>query len=241
MGSAIQLRSAVALLGRFPALAGFDLDVAPGELVLVEGPNGAGKTSLLRVCAGLLPLSGGRGSVLGADLARRQRPSGVGFLGHATGLYDDLSALENVEFRARLARVAPSASAAALERVGIGGPLRGVPVGKLSAGQRRRVGLAALVAVAPTLWLLDEPHAGLDAASRAELDSILREATEAGGAVLLASHDVDHVGRVASRSVRIEGGRSVTANPSSVPRPESAGPADDYGSPERREVPDHVA
>lgn len=207
MGSAIHLRSAVALLGRFPALAGVDLDVSMGEVVLVEGPNGAGKTSLLRVCAGLLPLSGGSGVVLGADLTRRARPRGLGFLGHAAGLYDDLHARENVEFRARLCGASPAEAGAALERVGLEGALHTVPVAKLSAGQRRRVGLAALIVVRPRLWLLDEPHAGLDAAARDRLDCVLREAVADGAAVLLASHEVDQVGRIATRSVRIERGR----------------------------------
>ena len=65
---AVRLRSAVALLGRFPALAGIDLDVAPGEVVLLQGPNGAGKTTVLRVCAGLVPVVEGHAEVLGVDL-----------------------------------------------------------------------------------------------------------------------------------------------------------------------------
>ena len=207
MGSAIHLRSAVALLGRFPALAGIDLDVSMGETVLVEGPNGAGKTSLLRLCAGLLPLSGGAGVVLGADLARRGRPAGVGFLGHATGLYDDLTAEENVQFRARLTRRGSAAAEAALERVGLEGRVRRVPVARLSAGQRRRVGIAALVASEPALWLLDEPHAGLDAEARSGLDSVITEVAEQGAAVLLASHEIDHASQLATKRVRIEGGR----------------------------------
>ncbi|MDQ3757670.1 MAG: ATP-binding cassette domain-containing protein, partial [Actinomycetota bacterium] len=73
MASAVRLRSAVALLGRFPALAGVDLDVEPGEVVHVQGPNGAGKTSLLRACAGLLPVVGGEAIVLGHDLRRDRR------------------------------------------------------------------------------------------------------------------------------------------------------------------------
>ena len=207
MGSAIHLRSAVALLGRFPALAAIDLDVVEGEVVLIEGPNGAGKTSLLRVCAGLLPLSAGSGVVLGADLARRARPRGVGYLGHATGLYDDLNALENVEFRARLWGAPRAGAAGALDRVGLEGPTHRVSVAKLSAGQRRRVALAGLVAVRPRLWLLDEPHAGLDAEARSHLDSVIEEAAGAGAAVLVASHEVEHVSRIASRSVHIERGR----------------------------------
>src|SRR5687768_4654713 len=86
---AIRLRSAVCLLGRFPALAGADLDVGFGEVVLVAGPNGAGKTTLLRLIAGLVPLAGGTAEVLGCDLAadRRSIRRDVALLGHGTGCY----------------------------------------------------------------------------------------------------------------------------------------------------------
>src|SRR2546423_13629848 len=109
MAPAIRLRSAVALLGRFPALAGVDLDVARGEIVLVEGPNGAGKTSLLRACAGLLAVTSGTAEGLGQDLRRDRRAvrRQGGLLGHATALYDDLTAGGNVRFAVR----APGASA----------------------------------------------------------------------------------------------------------------------------------
>ena len=207
MGSAIHLRSAVALLGRFPALAGVDLDVEPGEVVLLEGPNGAGKTSLLRVCAGLLPLSAGAGVVLGADLARRQGPKGIGFLGHSSGLYEDLTALENVQFRLRLARRPAVRAAEAMDRAGLEERIHTVPVARLSAGQKRRVAVAALSACEPRLWLLDEPHAGLDAEARRRLDDLLAGAAASGAAVLMASHELDHAGRLATRTIRIERGR----------------------------------
>src|SRR5205814_8576262 len=100
MASAIRLRAAVALLGRFPALAGVDLDVAEGEVVLVAGPNGAGKTTLLRLLAGLLPLSAGTAIVLGHDLAadRHTVPSDLALVRHAPRAYDDPSARQNVRF-----------------------------------------------------------------------------------------------------------------------------------------------
>src|SRR6266508_4759845 len=96
----VELDDAVAVLGRFPALAGVTLSVDRGEIVWLRGPNGAGKTTLLRVCAGLLPLARGRGTVLGCDLATerdRLRPL-VGVLGHRNGLYPDLTVAENVAF-----------------------------------------------------------------------------------------------------------------------------------------------
>src|SRR5215475_10912934 len=89
----VHFRAAVALLGRFPALAGIDLDVAQGQIVLLRGPNGAGKTTFLRACAGLVPVVEGEAEVLGCDLRHDPRAvrRRVGLLGHATGLYDDLT------------------------------------------------------------------------------------------------------------------------------------------------------
>src|SRR5438270_13536519 len=97
----VHFRGAVSLLGRFPALAGVDLDVAEGEVVLVRGPNGAGKTTLLRACAGLLPLSAGTGIVLGHDLAadRHTVRSELALVRHAPGAYDDLTVRETARFR----------------------------------------------------------------------------------------------------------------------------------------------
>src|ERR671919_669643 len=100
MEPVVHLRAAVALLGRFPALAGIDLDVAGREIVLLRGPNGAGKTTLLRALAGLVPVVRGEAVVLGHDLRQeRQRVRRrVGLLGHSGGLYDDLTVAENTSF-----------------------------------------------------------------------------------------------------------------------------------------------
>src|SRR5581483_3787452 len=170
MADAIRLRSVVALSGRFPVLAGADLTVADGEVVLLRGANGAGKTSLLRVCAGLLPVTSGEAVVLGQDLGagvpaaeRRAIRRSVGLLGHETFLYDDLSVRENVRFAVRASGLAARTADAAMEQLGLGGRLADLAAGRLSAGQRRRAALAALIARRPRVWLLDEPHAGLDA------------------------------------------------------------------------------
>ena len=205
MASAIRLRSAVALLGRFPALAGVDLDVQAGEVVLVQGPNGAGKTSLLRACAGLLPVVEGEAVVLGHDLRRDRRAirRRVGLLGHAGFLYDDLTVADNVRFAVRAARGDVARADEALALLGLDGRLRDVAVGRLSAGQRRRTALAAVVARDPELWLLDEPHAGLDADARELVDDLLRSAAAHGATVVLASHE--HID-IADRVVRVVGG-----------------------------------
>ncbi|MBW3668809.1 MAG: heme ABC exporter ATP-binding protein CcmA [Actinobacteria bacterium] len=208
MAPAIRLRSAVALLGRFPALAGVDLDVQRGEIVLVQGPNGAGKTSLLRACAGLLPVVAGEAEVLGHDLRRNRRAvrRRVGLLGHAGFLYDDLTVEDNVRFAVRaaagdVARIEPT-----LARLGLTGRVRTTAVGRLSTGQRRRTALAAVVARDPQLWLLDEPHAGLDAAARDVLDGLVREAVGRGATVLLASHETERANALADRVAHVAGG-----------------------------------
>lgn len=211
MRQAVLLRDAVALAGRFPALAGADLTVEPGEAVVVSGPNGAGKTSLLRVCAGLLPLSSGEVTVLGLDMRRdragvRRR---VGMLGHGSALYDDLSVAENVRFAVRAAGGDRCAVGPALERLGLTGRLARTSAGRLSEGQRRRVAIAVLAARRPELWLLDEPHAGLDSAARSVLAELVKEAVESGSSVLLSSHELAVSAPLAGRVVQMAGGRVV--------------------------------
>lgn len=211
MPPAIHLRAAVALAGRFPALAGVDLDVAHGEVVVLVGPNGAGKTSLLRACAGLLPVTSGEANVLGYDIVadptevRRH----VGLLGHAAHLYDELTPVENVRFVLRAARLDTSKADLALERLGIVARLRRTQVSRLSAGQRRRVVIAGLLARSPQLWLLDEPHAGLDASTRELLGVLVEEAALSRSTVLLSSHEHELAIPLADRVVTIAGGRVV--------------------------------
>jgi heme ABC exporter ATP-binding subunit CcmA len=209
MPFAVRFRAAVSLLGRFPALAGVDLDVARGEILLLKGPNGAGKTTLLRACAGLVGIVSGEAEVLGCDLTRDRRAvrRRIGLLGHGTFLYDELTVADNLRFAARAAGRPAADGAAAMERLGLAGRLHDLPVAKLSAGQRRRVALAAVVARRPELWLLDEPHASLDAAGRDLLDAIVREAAAAGATVLLASHELDRADHLATRRATVVGGQ----------------------------------
>jgi heme ABC exporter ATP-binding subunit CcmA len=207
--SAVFLHGAVALSGRFPLLAGVDLEVAVGETVLVEGPNGAGKTSLLRVCAGLVALASGRVAVLGLDPVRHrtQVRRRVGLLSHASHLYDDLTVGENVRFAVRAAGADAARIEGACDRLGLTGRLLKTSASKLSAGQRRRVALAVLAARWPELWLLDEPHAGLDASARSTLNEMIGEARAAGVTVLVASHEAEFVESLATRAVTVTGGR----------------------------------
>ena len=210
MEPVVHFRAAVSLLGRFPALAGVDLEVQRGSIVLVHGPNGAGKTTLLRTCAGLVPVVDGEAVVLGHDLRdageRRTVRRRVGLLGHATALYDDLTVADNVRFWARACGATKDEADAAMHALGIDGRLAGVPVAKLSAGQRRRTSIAAMVARRPQLWLLDEPHAGLDNAARDIVDGLIRDAAAAGATVVIASHELERAHGVATETVHLAGG-----------------------------------
>ncbi len=107
---------------------------------------------------------------------------------------------------------------AALARLGLAGRLAGTAVGRLSAGQRRRTALAALVARRPELWLLDEPHAGLDAEGRDLIDELLRTAAAAGATVVVASHERERAAGLAQRAVAVDGGLVFESGPPAARR-----------------------
>jgi ABC-type multidrug transport system ATPase subunit len=151
-------------------------------------------------------------------------------LGHAAPLYDELTAAENVRFAVRALGLPTKSADEALDRLCLTGRLRSTPAGRLSAGQRRRVALAALLARNPALWLLDEPHAGLDAGSRSLLGELIGEAVSSGASVLLSSHEPQLSVPLADRVVSMVGGRvtgeepggsrvTLTAVPASAPEP----------------------
>jgi len=205
----VRLRSAVCLIGRFPALAGVDLDVARGEIVLLSGANGAGKTTLLRLLAGLVPLYSGEATVLGHDLAhdRRSARRDLALVGHETFCYDDLTVRENLWFAAQAAGRDTAAADDALERLGLARQAE-VVHRRLSAGQRRRLAVAVALARDPRLLLLDEPHAGLDAEGRGVLDAVVVAAPSEHRTVLLASHELEHARALAHREVVITAGQA---------------------------------
>jgi heme ABC exporter ATP-binding subunit CcmA len=208
MDPVIELNDVVAVLGQFPVLAGANLQVSRGEIVLLQGPNGAGKTSILRVCAGLLPIERGSGRVLGIDLVaqRDEVRSRVGLLGHSNGLYLDLTVEQNIRFWASMVNATEDEIVRAMSLMRIDGRLSSVKAARLSAGQRRRCALASLIVRRAEIWLLDEPHAGLDAQGRDELDSVLRHAVSAGATIVLASHEMERASALATRVVTVDGG-----------------------------------
>ncbi|MDR3512657.1 MAG: heme ABC exporter ATP-binding protein CcmA [Caulobacteraceae bacterium] len=167
------------------------LSLGAGEAVALVGRNGAGKTSLLRAVAGLIrPLAGdvaflGPAGPLPAEDARCQ---GLHLVGHHDGLKSSRTAFEELLFQVRWTGGSLASAEAACERLGLN-RLRGLEVRKLSAGQRRRVALARLIAAPRPLWLLDEPLAPLDAEQRALFGTLMDEHLAGGGLIVAAVHD----------------------------------------------------
>lgn len=215
MDPVIEMHDVVVLLERFPALAGISCQVEQGEIVLLRGPNGVGKTTFLRTCAGLLPVTAGSATVLGHDLSRARRGvrRHVAMLGHETQLYDELTVLDNVRFWSQAVGADAREATVALDRIGVAKRLHDVQVERLSAGQKRRVAIAVVLAKRPLLWLLDEPHAGLDQQARDVLDTLLQDAVEAGATVVFASHELDRAEAVAHRVLPFHGGTIDSAQP----------------------------
>jgi len=174
-------------------LRGVSLVLNPGELLQVAGPNGTGKTTLLRVACGLLRPEQGRVAWRGHAIAgiRPQFQSALVYAAHEPALKGDLTALENLRYLVGLQRSIRTAELeAALERTGVAACAQ-LPVRVLSAGQRRRVALARVLAMRSPLWMLDEPFTNLDAAGSALVTDLLREHVSAAGmALVVAHHDI---------------------------------------------------
>jgi len=174
---------------------GLSFALPAGQMALVVGPNGAGKTSLLRILAGLAPCVAGRvtwNSVAVQDLPPEGRGEIV-YRGHLDALKKDLTVEENLAFCATLRRQ-PQVFGALLAALGLH-ELKDRQVRFLSAGQRRRTGLACMRVAAARLWLLDEPLTNLDAAGRATVIGWLEEHLQGGGLAVVATHEPGELGR----------------------------------------------
>jgi heme exporter protein A len=162
--------------GGVPVLSGVSFEVAPGAALILRGPNGAGKTTLLRTIAGLQPALSGQ--IDGADET-------IAYAGHADGLKAMLSVAENLMFWAQVfgnSDIEPALAAYQLD------PLRDRLAGTLSAGQKRRLGLARLMVTGRPVWVLDEPTVSLDADAVAMFAAAVTAHLGAGGMALIATH-----------------------------------------------------
>jgi len=189
--------------GERHVLKGLSLELKPHDLLHISGPNGTGKTTLLRVVSGLLRPEQGRVSWLGKPISsvRSEYQCALAYASHEPALKGDLTPLENLKFMVGLKRrVAVSELRANLERTGVGA-CADLPVRVLSAGQRRRVVMARVLAACAALWLLDEPFTNLDAAGSQLLTQMLADHVNQGGLALVVAH---HALNVAARVRRLE-------------------------------------
>lgn len=173
-------------------LKGVSLSLGPRQLLHVSGPNGTGKTTLLRVVCGLLRPEQGRVSWLGQSILsqRSEYQASLAYASHEPALKGDLTALENLRFAVGLKRRATADELrSALQRTGVAA-CADLPARVLSAGQRRRVAMARVLAMSASLWLLDEPFTNLDAAGSDLMSSLLQSHVVGGGSALVVAHHV---------------------------------------------------
>jgi heme exporter protein A len=190
-------------------LRGVSMQVHAGEAVGLLGANGSGKSTLLRIFSTLLRPSAGSASVFGhdvesdADLVRGE----LGFLSHTPGLYDDLTARENLRFAATMLGADSADIGGVLERVGLtyaaDERVRG-----FSAGMERRLAVARMLMAKPRLLLLDEPYSNLDADGIAMMSGIIADAVHADGAALVVLHELAPAAGVLNRTVTLHDGRN---------------------------------
>jgi heme exporter protein A len=166
--------------------AGLNFSVSGGEALVVTGRNGAGKSSLLRMIAGLVAVAEGTVALSGGD-ADATPGEQAHYLGHLDAVKSSLSVSENLAFWTAYLGGLPGSVTDALDAVGLE-PLAGLPAAYLSAGQRRRLSLARLVAVRRPVWLLDEPTSALDQPSQQKLADLMRGHLAGGGMIVAAAH-----------------------------------------------------
>jgi len=195
--------------GRRVALSDLDLEIEPGEVFGYLGPNGAGKTTTLRLLAGMLRPTSGRAQVLGRDAWRdsvavhRQ----MGYLSGEPAMYDRLTGRDHAEYLGFLrGKVTPKRVEELSARLDLD---LDRPSRELSKGNKQKLALVLAMMSAPTLLVLDEPTGGLDPIAQQDFHEILREHTNDGGSVLLSSHVLSEVQRVADRVGVLRSGRLV--------------------------------
>jgi len=194
--------------GDFPALREVSFGVQAGSCLALLGRNGAGKTTLWSILAGLSRPGRGLARILGGDPRDQRTRARVGVLGHGVGVYDELSALENLEVFGRLYRLpgARRRALAWLERTGLE-RVRDARVREFSRGMRQRLALARAFLHEPALLLLDEPFTSLDDRAVALLQSLVREAITAGRTVVLSTHQLPEALELATHVALLVRGR----------------------------------
>jgi heme exporter protein A len=196
--------------GGLYALRRVSLEIAPGECAVFAGRNGSGKTTLLRIAARLVRASSGNVIYQNAKGENSELAVATGFVAHATMVYDELTAEENLLLFARLQGIANPASRAEslLGEVGLR-ERRGSVVRTFSRGMRQRVAIARALLNQPSVLLLDEPATGLDPQGITWLANTLRRIRDAGRTILMSLHGESEMSALATRAIRLDAGMVV--------------------------------
>ena len=208
MSTALAIDDVWKYYGDYPALRGISFRVEEGQCLALLGRNGAGKTTMLRILAGLSRPTKGSIIILGKDSLDSASRGQVGVLGHGIGIYDELSARENLLLFSKLFSIPDAARSADLwlERTGLGRVRDGL-VREFSRGMRQRLAVARAFLHSPKLMLLDEPFTALDDRAIALLQDLLREALAKGATVVMSTHQLREALELASHVALINRGK----------------------------------
>jgi heme exporter protein A len=188
--------------GGEPVFSGVSFELGDGEGLVVTGPNGSGKSTLLRVVAGLLPAAAGAIRLEGGEDEWQTAESACHYLGHQNAMKTALTVEENLRFWGEFCGAPHIAIPEALDMVGLP-QVAALPFGYLSTGQKRRIAIAKLLVSYRPIWLLDEPTAGLDAASERQFAALMTAHLEEGGLIVAATHIP--LGLEGVKDLRLEG------------------------------------
>ena len=194
----VTLQNVAKFFGRFPALLGIHTEIHAGEVCALLGGNGSGKSTLLRIIAGLARPSDGAVHI----------PSGrLGYMAHASMLYDEMTGIENLQYAAALYGIASDVhGASAMQSVGLDASLPRL-VRDYSQGMRQRLSLARAIIHDPNLILLDEPFSNVDAASAMQMLDLLAQLKAKGKTIVIVTHQPELLRTLADRSLTLAAGR----------------------------------
>lgn len=200
------------LFGSFAALRQVSIDFEPGRCYVMLGENGAGKSTLLRVLAGLIAASFGKVRIFG-NFEPQQARARIGYMSHASMLYDELTAQENLRYFASLYPSRKCLSPAeALRQVGLD-PALNRPVGQYSQGMRQRTSLARVLLPMPELLLLDEPFSNMDVESARQMVELLARFRQSNRTIVLTTHQRELAAPIADSVLTLHAGRVASIVP----------------------------
>lgn len=216
LGTMLELRNMTKMLGDKLILRNITLTLEKGEILAVIGPNGAGKSTFFKCTVGLLQPTSGEILLEGKKVNKNSAEvkQKIGFLGHESFLYSNLSPLENLKFYGKLYKVKDLDRKAneLLKEVGLH-LFRDMPIRSFSRGMMQRLAIARVLLPNPEILMLDEPHTGLDQEAMALLNTIIKNKRDNGKSVLIISHDFEQVHALADRVTVLKKGRIISAMP----------------------------